>query len=160
MQRLSPRWRGPPIYVQFKDIDRVNSSLRPCGPSLRHRDECQGLMQEGPAERQLLLSLVPWQNEAMAKAELHPMVDRLPDQAVDGAAILLGGMTDGGSILSRLGSGPASGSSASARRTTTSPWPGEALRERRAVPGGVGRAHQATRCRRMRSSRPSGATGI
>jgi len=40
-------------------------------------------------------SLTAWQNEAMTKAELHQMVDRLPDQAVDGAAILLGEMTDG-----------------------------------------------------------------
>jgi hypothetical protein len=31
----------------------------------------------------------------MTKAELHRMVDRLPDQAVDGVAILLGEMTDG-----------------------------------------------------------------
>jgi hypothetical protein len=31
----------------------------------------------------------------MTKAELHQMVDRLPDQAVDGAAILLSEMTDG-----------------------------------------------------------------
>lgn len=31
----------------------------------------------------------------MTKAELHDMVDRLPDQAVDGAAILLEEITDG-----------------------------------------------------------------
>lgn len=31
----------------------------------------------------------------MTKAELHQMVDRLPDQAVDGAAILLHEVTDG-----------------------------------------------------------------
>jgi hypothetical protein len=31
----------------------------------------------------------------MTKAELHEMVDRLPDGAVDGAAILLGEITDG-----------------------------------------------------------------
>jgi hypothetical protein len=31
----------------------------------------------------------------MTKAELHQMVDRLPDQAVDGAAILLREVTDG-----------------------------------------------------------------
>jgi hypothetical protein len=35
------------------------------------------------------------ENEAMTEAELHQMVDRLPDHAVDGAAILLGEMTDG-----------------------------------------------------------------
>jgi hypothetical protein len=31
----------------------------------------------------------------MTKAELHQMVDRLPDKAVDGAAILLREVTDG-----------------------------------------------------------------
>jgi hypothetical protein len=31
----------------------------------------------------------------MTKAELHELVDRLPDGAVDGAAILLGEITDG-----------------------------------------------------------------
>lgn len=31
----------------------------------------------------------------MTKAELHQMVDRLPDKAVDGAAILLEEITDG-----------------------------------------------------------------
>jgi hypothetical protein len=31
----------------------------------------------------------------MTKAELHQLVDRLPDQAVDGAAILLEEITDG-----------------------------------------------------------------
>lgn len=31
----------------------------------------------------------------MTKAELHQMVDRLPDQAVDGAAVLLSEMADG-----------------------------------------------------------------
>jgi hypothetical protein len=31
----------------------------------------------------------------MTKAELHQMVDRLPDQAVDGAAILLREVSDG-----------------------------------------------------------------
>jgi len=31
----------------------------------------------------------------MTKAELHQLVDRLPEQAVDGAAILLGEITDG-----------------------------------------------------------------
>jgi hypothetical protein len=31
----------------------------------------------------------------MTKAELHELVDRLPDQAVDGAAILLEEITDG-----------------------------------------------------------------
>ena len=31
----------------------------------------------------------------MTKAELHQMVDRLPDQAVDGAAVLLREVTDG-----------------------------------------------------------------
>lgn len=31
----------------------------------------------------------------MTKAELHQMVDRLPDQAVDGAAVLLGEMAEG-----------------------------------------------------------------
>jgi hypothetical protein len=35
------------------------------------------------------------QNDVMTKAELHQMVDRLPDQAVDGAAILLREVTDG-----------------------------------------------------------------
>ena len=35
------------------------------------------------------------QNYGMTKAELHQMVDRLPDQAVDGAAILLREVTDG-----------------------------------------------------------------
>ena len=35
------------------------------------------------------------QNYVMTKAELHQMVDRLPDQAVDGAAILLREVTDG-----------------------------------------------------------------
>jgi hypothetical protein len=31
----------------------------------------------------------------MTKAELHELVDRLPEQAVDGAAILLESITDG-----------------------------------------------------------------
>jgi hypothetical protein len=31
----------------------------------------------------------------MTKADLHQLVDRLPDGAVDGAAILLGEITDG-----------------------------------------------------------------
>ena len=31
----------------------------------------------------------------MTKAELHEMVDRLPDEAVEGAAILLGEISDG-----------------------------------------------------------------
>lgn len=31
----------------------------------------------------------------MTKAELHELVDQLPDQAVDGAAVLLGEMTEG-----------------------------------------------------------------
>lgn len=31
----------------------------------------------------------------MTKAELHEMVDRLPDEAVDGAAVLLGEISDG-----------------------------------------------------------------
>lgn len=31
----------------------------------------------------------------MTKAELHDLVDRLPDRAVDGAAILLGEINDG-----------------------------------------------------------------
>jgi hypothetical protein len=40
------------------------------------------------SERHVRISL-------MTKAELHQMVDRLPDQAVDGAAILLREVTDG-----------------------------------------------------------------
>jgi hypothetical protein len=31
----------------------------------------------------------------MTRADLHQMIDRLPDQAVDGAAVLLGEMTAG-----------------------------------------------------------------
>lgn len=31
----------------------------------------------------------------MTKAELHDLVDRLPDRAVDGAALLLGEISDG-----------------------------------------------------------------
>lgn len=41
------------------------------------------------------LALGEWQDEDMTKAELHRMVDRLPDQAVDGAAILLSEIADG-----------------------------------------------------------------
>jgi hypothetical protein len=37
----------------------------------------------------------PCDNQSMTKAELHELVDRLPDQAVDGAAILLGEISDG-----------------------------------------------------------------
>lgn len=33
--------------------------------------------------------------QAMTKAELHQLVDRLPERAVDGAAILLEEITDG-----------------------------------------------------------------
>lgn len=33
--------------------------------------------------------------DSMTKADLHQLVDRLPDQAVDGAAILLRAVTDG-----------------------------------------------------------------
>jgi hypothetical protein len=36
-----------------------------------------------------------WQNCGLTKAELHQMVDRLPDRAVDGAGILLCEVTDG-----------------------------------------------------------------
>jgi hypothetical protein len=36
-----------------------------------------------------------WQNEGVTKAELHELVDRLPEGAVDGAAILLEEITDG-----------------------------------------------------------------
>ena len=35
------------------------------------------------------------QSGGVSKAELHQMVDRLPDRAVDGAAILLREVTDG-----------------------------------------------------------------
>lgn len=35
------------------------------------------------------------QNWPMTKADLHQLVERLPDQAVDGAAILLGEISDG-----------------------------------------------------------------
>jgi hypothetical protein len=35
------------------------------------------------------------ENQGMTKAELHELVDRLPDQAVDGAAILLEEISDG-----------------------------------------------------------------
>lgn len=31
----------------------------------------------------------------MTKADLHQLIDRLPDQAVDGAAVLLGEISDG-----------------------------------------------------------------
>lgn len=55
----------------------------------------------------------------MGKDELHQMVDRLPDHAVDGAAILLREVSDGASILSRLGFGRVNGSSASAKPTKT-----------------------------------------
>jgi hypothetical protein len=34
-------------------------------------------------------------NQGMTKAELHEMVDRLPDEAVEGAAILLEEISDG-----------------------------------------------------------------
>ncbi len=34
-------------------------------------------------------------NSGMTRAELHEMVDRLPDEAVDGAAVLLGEITAG-----------------------------------------------------------------
>jgi hypothetical protein len=34
-------------------------------------------------------------NSGMTRAELHEMVDRLPDDAVDGAAVLLGEITAG-----------------------------------------------------------------
>jgi hypothetical protein len=35
------------------------------------------------------------QNQLMTKADLHQLIDRLPDKAVDGAAILLREVTDG-----------------------------------------------------------------
>jgi hypothetical protein len=56
------------------------------------------------------------------KAELHQMVDRLSAQAVDGAAILLGEMTEGRIDPEQawLVLGHASDSSASMRRTKTS----------------------------------------
>ncbi len=38
----------------------------------------------------------PCDNEGMTKAELHELVDRLPDGAVDGAAVLLGEISAGG----------------------------------------------------------------
>jgi hypothetical protein len=37
----------------------------------------------------------PCDNQSMTKAELHELVDRLPDGAVDGAAIILGEFSDG-----------------------------------------------------------------
>lgn len=37
----------------------------------------------------------PCDNEGMTKAELHELVDRLPDGAVDGAAVLLGEISAG-----------------------------------------------------------------
>lgn len=37
----------------------------------------------------------PCDNQGMTKAELHELVDRLPDGAVDGAAIILGEISDG-----------------------------------------------------------------
>jgi hypothetical protein len=41
------------------------------------------------------ISLGGCQNLLMTKAELHQLVDQLPEQAVDGAAILLEEITDG-----------------------------------------------------------------
>jgi hypothetical protein len=37
----------------------------------------------------------PCHNQSMTKAELHELVDRLPDGAVDGAAVLLGEISAG-----------------------------------------------------------------
>jgi hypothetical protein len=37
----------------------------------------------------------PCDNQGMTKAELHELVDRLPDGAVDGAAVLLGEISAG-----------------------------------------------------------------
>lgn len=45
------------------------------------------------------LRLTAWQNEVVTKADLHQLVDRLPDGAVDGAAILLREVTDGDADL-------------------------------------------------------------
>jgi hypothetical protein len=38
---------------------------------------------------------LPCENQGMTKAELHELVDRLPDGAVDGAAVLLGEISAG-----------------------------------------------------------------
>ncbi len=38
---------------------------------------------------------LPCDNQGMTKAELHELVDRLPDGAVDGAAVLLGEISAG-----------------------------------------------------------------
>jgi hypothetical protein len=37
----------------------------------------------------------PCQNRLLTRADLHKLVDRLPDHAVDGAAIMLGEIADG-----------------------------------------------------------------
>ncbi len=68
----------------------------------------------------------------MSKDELHQMIDRLPDQAVDGAAILLREVSDG-----RIDPEQA--------WFWTREWQ---QRER-----------EAARCRRVKSSRRSGAIG-
>jgi hypothetical protein len=39
--------------------------------------------------------VVPCQTDVMTKTKLHELVDRLPDEAVDGVAVLLGEITAG-----------------------------------------------------------------
>lgn len=39
--------------------------------------------------------MLPCDNQGMTKAELHELVDRLPDGAIDGAAVLLGEISAG-----------------------------------------------------------------
>ena len=55
----------------------------------------------------------------MTKAELHKLVDELPDKAVEGAGVLLRGIIKGPIDPTRLGSGRRSGRPASAKRMQT-----------------------------------------
>jgi hypothetical protein len=48
-----------------------------------------------PDEPPIENGALPCDNQGMTKAELHELVDRLPDGAVDGAAVLLGEISAG-----------------------------------------------------------------
>jgi hypothetical protein len=56
---------------------------------------CGGFPEPLVTEPSVEIGERPCDNQEMTKAELHELVDRLPDGAVDGAAVLLGEISAG-----------------------------------------------------------------
>jgi hypothetical protein len=95
----------------------------------------------------------PCDNQSMTKAELHELVDRLPDGAIDGAAVLLGEISAG-----RIDPGQAwfwtpEWQEKEREADDDSSGSHYVLRHRCGVPSGPGRADEAARCRRVKFSR-------